>query len=506
MRNLDNKENEIYEEAVILIDDYDKEVKESLFNFLSSKYTSDIRISNLEITTNFLKKRIIEVTTKDNNFNFSTDYFDYEETLKEMFLYNIKQKKLGQILFKIGDRFDMSKNTLPDNFQLEDAYNYLGLLKDYEELTKHKVLSKEIINKLSEIEKETLSFASKYEIDLSDESLGNKKLEEILTNENKTVSEYDYLDTLAKYLKDLSKKNNPKKKYTMFIKQPITKKVTIAYTEFLYSRLLNSFFLNKKGPNELKLSIKEKQEKNNNLKVIEEGIFNYEATEEEKDYYLKNVVDIEINEEDLQDKYVLSDIKRKITCLNFLSQKEDNKQRLATIDFSISFLKDWLIALNFINEKEYYKAYLFLDMKIDSISQILTNLKEKTIFSTEDKALLEVIFNYQKYFEVFSKKLNNKHYVDKALQVINNLNDYKYFLDIVDNLKEPSYISTIYDYENLIKYYFEAFNLLKNNKLSKDQKTLLENKIEDITKIFPKEFTVKLQEDRVEIPKKYFKN
>ena len=74
------------------------------------------------------------------------------------------------------------------------------------------------------------------------------------------------------------------------------------------------------------------------------------------------------------------------------------------------------------------------------------------------------------------------------------------------NLKNPTFIFTIYDYENLIKYYFEAFKLLKNNNLSEEQKTLLENKISEISKVFPKEFTVKLQEDIVEIPKKYFKN
>ena len=108
---MENKEVEfIYKSINPILEDNTNTLKDNLYNYLTYEYCNeDLRISDIEITTNLLKRRIIKLTLKDNAFNFLTNELDYETTLKNMFIYNVKRKKLeeetSEILFKIGHVF-----------------------------------------------------------------------------------------------------------------------------------------------------------------------------------------------------------------------------------------------------------------------------------------------------------------------------------------------------------------------------------------------------------------
>ncbi len=510
---MENKEVEfIYKSINPILEDNTNTLKDNLYNYLTYEYCNeDLRISDIEITTNLLKRRIIKLTLKDNAFNFLTNELDYETTLKNMFIYNVKRKKLeeetSEILFKIGDMFSDLQN-LPKDISLDSAYFYLDLLKEFDQIIKEKSFKKENFLKLEELKRKASEFASKYNIEFTlPSSLPNKTLEEILTN-TKTSSDYEYLAIASNYLEALSKKNESKKKYKIFIKQPISKKLEIAYTDFLYNRILTSnFSLNKKGSNELASLIEDEQEKSHKLQAIEEAILLNKVSKEDITFYLENVCNFKITEINYQDKYLRNSLKEKISYLTALKRNQKNEATLREIDFAINIIQDYYFALKYLNTSSLDEANALINVKRINVSNYLNSLKEGFYLNGKiDYANFSHLLKYQDYFSSFSKILQAKGYnISEIANFNEELNSFNYLVNIINNLQEPKFTSNIYDYNRLIESYFRAFKLLEDPNISKNEKLLLEKTLKSLEKFIPSDFTVKLKEDKLEIPKKYFK-
>lgn len=525
-----------------LSEDKTKREEKKLYNYFKNTLDNDHeRVKDVSIVNDILGTKII-VELQDQENNFTTKKYDYEKVMNEIDEVEMANIKL---YIKVRERYEVFLGLLKEetvkivnNLDAADYIHAMALmlgLKEFEENhnkltiigTKLKDYAFALEDEIKELDEALTLLAKRCGIELEKNvSLTESSIREIVSKENLSTQDVNFMTAAIAYLKDIEEENKDLFKYSTFSKLPDSKKIELAYYKVLLEELTDyEFRFCREHVKDGEMLTKYFSENSQKVKRKLNEIMNkvLEGTDlEDREYVDLAFMDMEYSNMALYillKPYTLEDINKRIKVLESVITKDSKREHL--YKRKIDALECWKRLISILNAKDSRYYDQLYGLTYDILEKHLADVETyiKTLNTNEEYDSDKLVSDYQHY--VILKKIvelsksgeieidnDIKEYVEDCLKTIDKDD---YLINISKTLRRvgEDYPKDIYGYREVLQACYNSYNELAIPNDSTEStcklREIVDSQVETIEKGMPTEIVSKIREDKLTLPNKYRK-